>query len=261
MVERNPSSALPLRRGEHNAGQAVARAHRGDCPDEPGPEAEAPDRLQWAEVRTDLCALDASDGARRGEEADAVHPRQGHLGDADAGKLAARERDVREQDASWLRAHRLVLSVQRGAAAELCTRGAARSAEQSCAAQAAAVDPQSLVARPGAAVPLAAQMRQRPMEVREQMAQPSEPAVSPDVAVEARQQVKGAQIPMPRAFPPVRIRLEAAVQARELKVRRAVALQQAEPALRPEGQLLAWPQPEAQAQDALVALQPLPSFG
>jgi hypothetical protein len=52
--------------------------------------------------------------------------------------LAGRERDVRGRDARFLQARLLVLRARRDVAAVLCTPGAARSAEQSCAARAAA---------------------------------------------------------------------------------------------------------------------------
>ena len=234
----------------------------GDCRDERVPEAEGPDRLQWAGVRKDLCASDASACARPGEAADVAPQRLEDLEAEDAGRLAGRERGVREQDASYLQAHPFVLSALQDEAAELCRQGAARSAEQSCAVQAVAADPQSLVGQPDAAVraPLAAQMRQQPTEVQERMAQLLEPAASPDGAVEGRQQAKAAPIPKQRAFPLVWVRPEVAEQAQALKVQRAVELRQAEPVWVPEGQLLAWPRAEAQARDVPVAPQPLPSF-
>ena len=233
----------------------------GDCRDERVPEAEGPDRLQWAGVRKDPCAWDASACARRGEAADVAPLRLEDLEAEDAGRLAGRERDVQEQDASYPQAHPFVLSALQDEAAELCRQGAARSAEQSCAVQAVAANPQSLVGQPDAAVraPLAAQMRQQPTEVQERMAQLSEPA-APDGAVEGRQQAKAARIPKQRAFPTVWVRPEVAEQAQALKVQRAVALRQAEPVWGPEGQLLAWLRPEAQARDVPAAPQPLPFF-
>lgn len=88
-----------------------------------------------------------------------------------AGKLAGREQGVQERDASCRRAHRFVPLVRQDAAAELCTRGAARSAEQSCAAQAAAADLQSRVESQDAAVRvlLAARPRQPPMVAQKSM--------------------------------------------------------------------------------------------
>ena len=226
------------------------------------PEAEDPDRRQSVVVQKDLCVWDALASARRGEAADAAHPRQGRLGDADAGKLAGRERDVQERDASCLQAHRSVLSAQQGAGAALCTRGAAQFAEQSCAVQAAAADQQPPVVRLGVAewVRSEVQKKQRPKAAQERMAQLSGPWAVQDVAAEAQPQAP-VRKRRPRAFPQAQIQLEAAVQARVLTVRRAVARQLAEQALRPEAQQLrAWPRPEAQAQDEPVAPQRLPSF-
>jgi hypothetical protein len=179
---------------------------------------------------------------------------------AGAGKLAGRERAVRGRDAWCRQAHRFVLSAQRGAVAELCTPGAARSAEQSFAAQAAAGDPPSLVVRPDAAVrALLATRKQRPTEVLERMAQLSEPAALLDEAAEARLQVAPAPTPKQRAFLPAPRRPEAAVQA-QARGRRAVARQPAESALRLGVQLRAWAQGEAQALGEPVARQLLPSF-
>ncbi len=117
------------------------------------------------------CASDASVDARRDEAADAELPLP-HLAGGDAGKLVGRERDVQEQDASCLRAHRLALSVRRGAGAGPCTRGAALSAEQSCAAQAAAVDLRPPEAQQDAAqrVQPEAQKRQQAKALQERMA-------------------------------------------------------------------------------------------
>ena len=147
------------------------QAHPGGCRDETVPEAEGPDRLRWVVVRKYPCAWDASDGARRGEAADAARPLP-HLAAGDAGKLAGQGRDVQERDASCLPAHRFAPSASRGAAAELCTRGAALSAEQSCVAQAAAAGLQLPEALPDAAqrVQPGAQKRQQPKALREWMA-------------------------------------------------------------------------------------------
>ena len=212
--------------------------HPGDCRDETVPEAEGPDRLQWAAVQMGLCAWDAWASARRGEAGDAARPRL-DLAAGDAGKLAGRERDVREQDASCLQAHRVVLSVRRGAAAELCTQDAARSAERSCGAQAAVADLRLRAVQPDAAEPALpeAQKRQRPKVMQELRVQLSKPRVAPrDAEAEVWQQVGPAQKPKPRAFPPARIQLEAALPAQVSMKRLAVAQQQAERALRPEVQ-------------------------
>lgn len=225
---------------------------------------EGRDRLRWVAVRKDLCASDASACARPDEAEDVVHLRLEGLAVGDAGRLAGRERGVREQDASCRRAHRLVLSAQRDAVAEPCTRGAARSAEQSYAAQAAAADPQSPEVRRDAAelAPLEALTMWRPEVVRERLAQLSKrPGAARDAATEARLQMASRQRPKQPAFPQARIRLEAVALARAPKVQQAVARQRAEPALRPEvQQQRASLQPAAEAQDVLGAPRPLPSF-
>jgi hypothetical protein len=203
------------------------------------PEAEGPARLQWVAVRKHRCGSGAWAGARRGEAVDAAHLLL-HLAGGDAGKLVGRVRDVPEQDASCLQAHRFVRSARRGAVAEPCTRGADRSAEQSCAALEAAADlrpPEAL--RDGAQrVQSAAQKRQQPKALQERMEQLSEPqAALRDAAAEARPLVTPAQIWKRRAFPPARIQLGAGVLAgQQAAVPPAVVRQQAEPALRPEAQ-------------------------
>ena len=226
--------------------------------------AEGPDRPRWVEVQKDRCGSDASACARRDEAADAAH-RLRDLAGGDAEKLAGRERDVREQDAWCLQAHRFVLSAQRDAVVELCTRGAAPSAERSYAAQAAAADLPSPAVRQDAEKRERpeAQKRRRPKEVRERLAQLSKrQAAQRDAPVEARAQATRVQLPKQRAFLPARMRQEAAVRARVLKEQRAVALQPAKPALRPEVQLRAWllPETEGQGQDVPAVRQPIPSF-
>ncbi len=151
--------------------------------------------------------------------------------------MAGRERDVPVPDASFLQAHRFVLSVPRGAGAELCTRGAALSAEQSCAAQAAAADRRPPEAQRDAAqrVQPEARKKQQPKALQERT-QPSEPqAAQRDVAVEARPLVTPAQMRKQRAFRPGPLQRGAGVQVREqVTAPPAVVRQQA--ALRPEAQ-------------------------
>lgn len=74
-----------------------------------------------------------------------------HLADGDAGKSAGRGRVGPEQDASCLRASWHASSAPQDGAAELCTQGAARSAEQSYAALEAAAGLQLPEALPDAA--------------------------------------------------------------------------------------------------------------
>lgn len=192
MAERNPSSVLLSRRAEHSADRAGARAHRDGYRDEAGPEVEGLDRLQWAAVRKDLCALDASACVRRDEAEDVAHLRLEGLAVGDAGKLAGRERGVREQDASYLPERRFVLLAQRDAVAELCTQGAGQSAARSCAARVAAADLQSPAGRPDEAeLPQSeAQKKQRPKVAQERMAEPWKPqAARPGAVAEARLQM------------------------------------------------------------------------
>ena len=114
-------------------------------------EAEGPDPLQSVAVLQHLFAWDAWAGARRDEAVDAAHPFP-HLAAGDAGKLAGRGRDVREQDASCLQVNWLALLAPRDAVAEPCTQGAARSAERSCAALEAAAGLQPQGAQQDAAL-------------------------------------------------------------------------------------------------------------
>ena len=100
-----------------------------------GPEAEAPDQRRADAHLPEPCAWDAS-GDAHPDEADAADLRREPL-DVGAGKLADPEPDVRARDAWWfLPVLQSALQARPGEAAELCTRDAGRSAEQSCAAQA-----------------------------------------------------------------------------------------------------------------------------
>jgi hypothetical protein len=105
-------------------------------------------------------AWDASDDVR--PDAMDVADLRRAPSDAGAGKLAAPAQVARAQDA-WSRqqAHPSARSVQPGAAAELCTPDADRSAEQSCAEQAASADPEPLGLRGAEQSPEAAP-QQRP---------------------------------------------------------------------------------------------------
>ena len=143
-VERSPSSVLPLRRAERSVGLDDARAHPDGCRDELNPEAEGRDRHQSDEVRWEPSAWDAWDGARPDEEADAERlVLLALLADAGAEKSAGRELGGRVQDELFPELQREQWARQ-DAAAELCTRGADRSAERSCAEQAAAAAPKEL---------------------------------------------------------------------------------------------------------------------
>ena len=118
------------------------------------PEAEGRDRHQSDEVRWEPSAWDASDGARRDEEADAERlVLLELLADADAEKLAGRERGVRAQDGLSLELLLEQWALQ-DAAAELCTRGADRSGERSCAEQAAVAVPKEPEAQRDAVQPV-----------------------------------------------------------------------------------------------------------
>jgi len=100
-------------------------------------------------------AWDAWAGALRGEAEDAAHLRR-ELAGAGAGKSADRVRDVRELVERFRSAYRT--QALPDAAGELCRQGAARSAEQSCAAPVGrAVQPE---VRADAALPLEAAVRQ-----------------------------------------------------------------------------------------------------
>ena len=238
--------------------------HRVGYRDGTAPEAEAPGRLRSDAARKCLVAWDALAGAHRDEAADAARRRR-DLAAAAAGKLAGRERDVQEQDASYLLAHWFVRSERQDAGVELCTRGAVRFAEQSCAAQAAAADPRLPVEQPDAAeqVQPEAQQRRRLMVVQERMAQRSELSAVPWAAAAAeRPEAAPVEQLKQQAFPLARTRLEVGVRAREPKVRQVVVQQQAQLALeRPEALRRTSPQPGAQAaQDEPAERRPLPSF-
>jgi hypothetical protein len=112
-------------------------------------EAEAPDRHREDARLQELGAWDASDGVRR-DATDAADLRR-VLADADAEKLADRAPDVQALDASsTLRERWPAPWARRASAAAPCTRGAVRSAEQSCAALEAAAVRQLPVAQAGA---------------------------------------------------------------------------------------------------------------
>jgi len=103
-------------------------------PDVPVPEAEAPVQHRADAHLPEPCVWDAL-GDVHPDEADAADLRREPLG-VGAEKLADPEPDVRVRDAWWFpRALQSALRVRPGGAAELCIRGAVRSAEQSCAAQ------------------------------------------------------------------------------------------------------------------------------
>jgi hypothetical protein len=117
------------------------------------PEAEGRDRHQSDEVRWEPSAWGASDDARRDGEADAERlVLLALLADADAEKLAGRELGVRAQDELFLELLLEQWALQH-AAAELCTPGADRSAERSCAEQAAAAVPREPEAQRDAVQP------------------------------------------------------------------------------------------------------------
>jgi hypothetical protein len=88
-------------------------------------------------ARSEPSAWDASDVARRGEEADAAHQLRALLADEDAGKSVDPARVVPARDASFPPELPFALSGAAGqdAAAELCKPDAGQSGEQSCAAQ------------------------------------------------------------------------------------------------------------------------------
>jgi hypothetical protein len=131
---------LLLRRAEHSAVPAGAKAHRGGFPDERVRAEEALDQLQADAVRSELSVWDASDGARPGEAADAAHQPRLLPEDGDAGKSADPAPVVLAQDASFPPGRPLALLARAGpdAEAEPYKPDAAQSAERSCAAQASA---------------------------------------------------------------------------------------------------------------------------
>jgi hypothetical protein len=129
---------LLLRRAEHSAVRACAQAHRDGFPDERDREEEDLGQLRSDAAQLERSAWDAWDDARRDEAADVHHQLQALLAAGDAGKSADPERAARAQDAWFppeLRLARLVPAEQ-DAAVEPYIPDAARSAEQSCAAQA-----------------------------------------------------------------------------------------------------------------------------
>jgi len=111
------------------------RVRPAGCPDELAPEVEDRDQHRLAAAPSGPCASDASGGVHRAEAADAAHRRR-VLADVDAEKSAGQERAFRVPGAQFPLA---ILTLEpQDAAAELCTQDAVRSAERSCAAQAAA---------------------------------------------------------------------------------------------------------------------------
>jgi hypothetical protein len=140
VAERSPSLVLLLPRAGHSAVLAGAQAHRDGFRDERAREAEGLDQLQSDADQWEPSASDASDGARRGEAADALLQLLALLAAGDAGKSADPGRVARARDASFLSELPLgpLALAEQDAVAELYTPDAARSAEQSCAAQVAA---------------------------------------------------------------------------------------------------------------------------
>jgi hypothetical protein len=139
------------------------------------PEAEAPDQPQADAHPRESNAWDASDAARP-DATDAGDLRRAPA-DEGAEKVAVPAPDARGRDASSLRERWPVRWVRRAVAAELCTRDAVRSAEQSCAAREAAAGPQLLVLPLDAAQPpeSAEQPRPSPRALRVQAARSQRP--------------------------------------------------------------------------------------
>ncbi len=170
---------------EYSAGPACARAHRGDCRDEPDPEEAVLGRHQSDDSQREPDASDASACVRQGGGADAVPPLRALL-DADAGRSAGRAQDAQERDARSP-SERQIARQEPVAAAELCRPDEAQSEERSCVAPEVAVV-RRRVAR-DAALALeperlaAAELRQRRPEA------PAEPEV-----VEARPQQAAARV-------------------------------------------------------------------
>ena len=109
---------------------------RDEPPDEPVLEAAPLGPHRVGALLLVLYAWDASDDARPGAM-DAADLRREPWG-VDAEKLAGPARDVRARGASFPLALQSALQARPLWAAELCIRDVARSAEQSCAALAAA---------------------------------------------------------------------------------------------------------------------------
>jgi len=137
-------------------------------PDVLGPEAEAPDQHRADAPLLEPCAWDAWGDAHPGAmDAADLHPEP--LGEG-AEKLADPELAVRARDAWWfLPVLQSALQAQQAGAAELCTRDAVRSAEQSCAAQAVAAALRPWSGGAVLQVPAARPML-KPMAMRAQMA-------------------------------------------------------------------------------------------
>jgi len=131
---------LLLYRAEHSVGRACARARRGGCRDEPVRAAEVRVLRRADEPLRALNAWDASGGVRQDAAAGAAHPHHRDRLDADVGKLAGREQDVRAQGAFLPQPERWFVQPEeaQAAAAALCKPDAVQSAAQSCAARAAA---------------------------------------------------------------------------------------------------------------------------
>ena len=141
----SPSSGLLLHHAEHSAGRAGARALRDARPDEPVPEAEAPDQLRADALQSELCAWDASDGAHRDAAADAADLRA-----ARRHRTRTLKNGLSRHGTSRRGTHRAARAPDSrctcatgatDAAAALCKPDAAPSAAQSCAARAVAAAP------------------------------------------------------------------------------------------------------------------------
>ena len=147
-AERNLSSGLLLRRAECNAGRVYAQARQGDCRDEPDPEVEGRGQRRSDAHQQEWSAWDASDAAHP-VVTSAEEPLRPELAGADAGRWVVRALGVPVPDACR-REHLPGLLERPDAAAELYTRDAVQSAEQSCAAPALS-EPKALQQQPGAA--------------------------------------------------------------------------------------------------------------
>ncbi len=228
MVERSPSLALLLHRAERSAAQAGAPELLDVPPDELALEAEGPDLHRADAAPSERSAWDASDAVRPDVTSDAERRgRHPDLADADAGKLADPEPDVREPDASFPQAHPLVLSERTGRGGGALYTGRGPVCGTIIRGAGAAADPQQPEVQPDAARPevLAAWPKPRVPMVLPRAAEAEQ--LRPEVQVQldggARQP---AELVLPRAFQP---------EAQPLRVALAPQLEQG-----------LWLQPEAQ---------------
>lgn len=217
-------------------------AHPVGCRGEPAQEAADRDLLQSDEVRPKPYVSDALVDVRPGATADAAPPHPLGLADAGAEKSVAQGPVVPVQVVSFR--WESLLQAQPDAAAEPYTQDAARSAEQSCVAQAVGEVQRLLSALPAVQQRTSGlgQMRPQAAELAERAERQLRAAALQDA--QGRLQVAAEQ-PAQRAFLQSEVRQQfEPVARRELVLPRVPSARasRAQPALAPQAQ------PQASAQ-------------